>query len=168
MRINSFFDVRGKLVKPIYSQIFQMLYDEFPDFAIKEVFFTYSHRNVIRGMHFTLPFNNNCKLIYPVFGEIEDIAFPLDVRTDKSTNFFVNRLDSEKPKLLFIPPNFAHGYEVLSDFAVVMYITNYDFDEKSEISINPLSIPHEWITKKPILSERDINSISYSSYKEKN
>lgn len=162
--LKTFSDNRGKVVKPLFSDIYNQIYDKLPGFVVKEIFFTYSQKNVIRGMHFTLPVDSNYKLIYPIHGEFEDVAFPIDKKDFDSSKFITNRLDSDKPELLFIPPNFAHGYEVLSEFAIVMYITNYDYNDESETSINPLSIPHEWITNNPILSPRDSSSISYNDF----
>lgn len=162
--LKTFSDNRGKVVKPLFSDIYDQIYEKFPGFVVKEVFFTYSNKSVIRGMHFTLPVDSNYKLIYPIHGEIEDVAFPIDKKNFGSYNFITNRLDSDKPELLFIPPSYAHGYEVLSEFAIVMYITNYDYHDKSERSINPLSIPYEWITNNPILSARDSNSISFNDF----
>lgn len=162
--LNAFSDNRGKVVKPLFNDIYEQINDKFPEFVVNEVFFTYSQKDVIRGMHFTLPVKSSCKLIFPVYGEIQDVAFAIDKKRIDSSDFVINRLNSNKPELLFIPPNFAHGYEVLSETAIVMYVTNYDYNAESENAINPLTIPHDWITNCPIISSRDSSSISYDDF----
>ena len=162
--LNTFSDNRGKVVKPLFNNIYEQIHNMFPEFVVKEVFFTYSQKDVIRGMHFTLPLDSSYKLIFPVYGEIKDVAFSIEKKVFDSSDFIINRLNSEKPELLFIPPSFAHGYEVLSEMAIVMYITNYDYNDKSENAINPITIPHKWITNCPIISSRDSSSISYKDF----
>ena len=69
-----------------------------------------------------------------------------------------------KPKLsknnlfqLFIPPGYAHGYCVLSDFAIVMYkCTEYYYaDEQKGIIWNDNNIGIDWPISNPILSDKD-------------
>lgn len=162
--IKSFFDKRGIVNKPIYKDILSKIKSDYPNFQIKEIFFTYSLKDVIRGMHFTTPSKDNCKLIYLVHGEIDDVVLSLVEPFEENSSLIFNKLDSENPRLIFIPPNYAHGYRVISNFAIVMYITNYDYSVDSETSINPMSIPYDWNIEKPILSDRDENSISYNDF----
>ena len=49
---------------------------------------------------------------------------------------------------LFIPEGYAHGFSVISDVAVVVYLQSDDFNEECDASINPLSLNIDWQVKK--------------------
>ena len=72
-----------------------------------------SKYNVLRGMHR----QDQSKLVMPLFGEIFDVA--LDVESKK---WFGVVLDNTTA--LFIPPQYAHGYLVLSETSLVQYVVD--------------------------------------------
>lgn len=162
--INAFSDERGIHVKPFYKNSLEAINEDMRFGEVKEIFFTRSKRNVIRGMHFTMSPNNLNKIIFVVEGEILDVCIELnsDVLISKKT--ITNLLSADKPQILFVPHGFAHGYKVLSKYAVIMYVTDGDFDSKLEFSINPLSIPYDWNIKDPIISRKDISAISLNDF----
>ena len=66
-------------------------------------------------------------------------------------------LSYDKCNQLFIPPGYAHGYCVLSDFAIVMYkCTDYYYpDDQKGIIWNDSDVNIKWPILKPIISEKD-------------
>ena len=80
-----------------------------------------SNKGVIRGLHFQAPPFEQTKLVRCVSGNILDVA--VDLRTNSKTygKSFSIELSSENNKQLFVPKGFAHGFQVLSETAIVNY-----------------------------------------------
>ncbi len=119
---------------------------------------SYSKRGVIRGLHYQLPPMPQAKLVRCVYGEIFDVA--VDVR--KSSGNFKKwlgvTLSQENGKLFYIPEGFAHGFAVLSDFAIVEYFVSNEYCPQCEAGIiyNSLELGIEWPVKNPVVSEKDL------------
>jgi dTDP-4-dehydrorhamnose 3,5-epimerase len=85
----------------------------------------------------------------PVTGTIFDVA--LDPETGK---WFGIQLDDSCA--LLIPPQYAHGYLVLSETAIVQYIVDAPYNKSKEENFNWNKYGIEWPIKGyPILSEKD-------------
>ncbi len=69
--------------------------------------------------------------------------------------------------MLFIPDHYAHGYECLSSKSIVLYHLEKYRDAKNEsgLAFNDKDLKIKWKTKKPILSSRDKNHISFTEFK---
>jgi dTDP-4-dehydrorhamnose 3,5-epimerase len=118
-----------------------------------------SKGGVLRGLHYQIQ-QAQGKLIQVIAGEIFDVA--VDLRTTSSTfgKYVGLSLTGQDKHILWIPAGFAHGYYVISDWAVVSYkVTDYYAPEwertilwsDPELNINwPLSSPDH-----PILSPND-------------
>ena len=115
---------------------------------------------VLRGLHFQKNFPQG-KLIRVSKGSIFDVA--VDIRRESETfgEWFGTILDDENHKQLWIPPNFAHGFLVLSSIADVHYSCSNYYDPNSEKGIlwNDPKLNIKWpklINKiGPILSRKD-------------
>lgn len=104
-----------------------------------------SYKNVLRGMHR----QNQFKLLMPVHGKIFDVA--LQPETGK---WFGIELD--ETCALLIPPQYAHGYLVMSDKAIVQYIVDRPYNKAEEENFNWNKYGIEWpIEGTPILSAKD-------------
>jgi len=82
---------------------------------------SYSHRGVVRGLHYQMKPRAQGKLVTCLRGEIYDVA--VDIRDGSSTlgKYVGVKLSEENHNLLWIPIGFAHGFMVLSDDALVLY-----------------------------------------------
>ncbi|MGG6270704.1 dTDP-4-dehydrorhamnose 3,5-epimerase [Leptolyngbya sp. AN03gr2] len=117
-----------------------------------------SARHVLRGLHYQIK-QTQGKLVRAVIGEIFDVA--VDLRKDSA--FFGEwvgvRLSAENKQQIWVPPGFAHGFLVLSEFAEVVYKTT-DFyspsDERCLLWDDP-EIAIDWALDgdPPILSSKD-------------
>ena len=127
-----------------------------------------SNKGVVRGLHFQRPPFEQTKVIRCVCGKILDVA--VDLRTNSKTygNFFSIELSSENKKQLFIPKGFAHGYQVLSETAIVSYKVDnyYNPDSDSGLIWNDKDLSIDWnLDIKPILSDKDLKLISVKDLK---
>ena len=118
-----------------------------------------SIKGVIRGLHFQAPPFEQTKLVRCVSGNILDVA--VDLRTNSKTygKSFSIELSSVNNKQLFIPKGFAHGFQVLSNEAIVNYKVDehYNSDSDSGIIWNDKDLSIDWnLDIKPILSNKDL------------
>ena len=115
-----------------------------------------SARGVLRGLHFqkTKP---QGKLVRVVRGEVYDVA--VDIRKGSTTfGKWVGVILSENNKKQFwVPPGFAHGFVVLSDFADFEYKCTDYYDPSDEDSIlwNDPDLDIPWPITNPVLSTKD-------------
>jgi dTDP-4-dehydrorhamnose 3,5-epimerase len=151
----SFSDQRG-----YFMELFQS--SAFTNFNIKTKFvqdnFSYSKKNVLRGLHYQKNPTAQAKLVIPLKGEIFDVA--VDIRKNSSTyGKWIGQILSEtNHKMLFIPEGFAHGFCVISDEANVLYKVNQEYSVENERGLiwNDSDIGIEWPINNPVLSEQDI------------
>jgi len=127
-----------------------------------------SNKGVVRGLHFQLPPFEQTKLVRCVSGEILDVA--VDLRTNSKTYgmSFSVELSSENNKQLFVPKGFAHGFQVLSNTAIVNYKVDNYYNPKSDSGLiwNDKDLLIDWNHDiKPILSVKDLKLISFKDLK---
>ena len=127
-----------------------------------------SYKGVIRGLHFQAPPFEQTKLVRCVSGNILEVA--VDLRTNSKTYgmSFSIELSSENNKQLFVPKGFAHGFQVLSEIAIVSYKVDnyYNPDSDSGLIWNDKDLSIDWnLDLKPILSKKDLKLISFKELK---
>jgi dTDP-4-dehydrorhamnose 3,5-epimerase-like enzyme len=145
-KIPRFSDNRGSLSPvPIYLE------------GTKQLNITRSTQGVIRGMHTQEKPFEQAKQLIVLNGTIDDVIINL---TTKELKWF--RL-GENDSLL-IPEGYLHGFEVLSKEATVLYVVNKPYKPSKEVSVNPLTIPYQWKTLNPILSDKDKEGVNYSNF----
>ena len=127
-----------------------------------------SNRGVVRGLHFQLPPFEQAKLVRCVNGKILDVAVDLRVNSKTYGKFFSIELSSDNNNQLFIPKGFAHGFQVLSETAIVNYKVDeyYNLDSDSGIIWNDKDLSIDWNPDiKPILSVNDLKLTSFNKFK---
>ena len=127
-----------------------------------------SNRGVIRGLHFQKSPHAQTKLVRCVSGEILDIAVDLRKNSKTYGKSFSIELSSENNKQLLVPKGFAHGFQVLSNEALVIYKVDeyYNPDSDSGIIWNDKDLSIEWnLDLKPILSDKDLKLMSFKDLK---
>jgi len=127
-----------------------------------------SYKGVIRGLHFQAPPFDQTKIVRCISGNILDVA--VDLRTNSKTygKSFSIELSSENNKQLFVPKGFAHGFQVISDEAIVNYKVDNFYNPKSDSGIiwNDKDLSIDWnLDLKPILSKKDLKLISVKELK---
>ena len=81
-----------------------------------------SRRGTLRGLHYQIR-QSQGKLLRVVVGEIFDVA--VDIRQSSLTfgRWVGEVLSAENKRQLWVPPGFAHGFYVLSEWAELTYKT---------------------------------------------
>lgn len=151
----TFLDNRG-----FFREIFKS--SDFKTIGINTQFvqdnFSYSIKNVIRGLHFQKPPKEQAKLVMCIYGEIFDVA--VDLRKDSSTylKWYGVELTRENGYMLYIPKGFAHGFLVKSEYACVYYKCDEEYSPKhdSGVRYDDPNINIDWGVKNPIISDKDL------------
>ena len=114
---------------------------------------------VLRGLHYQKwPFTQS-KLVRVLEGKVLDVV--VDIRKNSPTfgKSVAVELSAENRLMLFVPRGFAHGFSVLSEYAVFQYKCDEFYHPESEGGIawdDPdLHIDWRLPTDKIILSEKD-------------
>lgn len=120
-----------------------------------------STRGTLRGLHYQLN-NPQGKLIRAVAGEIFDVAVDIRRHSPNFRAWVGVTLRGGDGRQLYVPPGFAHGFLVLSDFADVAYKCTTVYDPASDRSVrwDSASIAIEWPLRDivPSLSEKDLRA----------
>ena len=117
-----------------------------------------SSRGVLRGLHYQYP-QWQGKQVRVLVGEIYDVA--VDIRKDSSTfgEWFGINLSDQNKQQLYVPPGFAHGFLVLSDYADVAYKVTSLYQPSMDAGIrwNDPAIGIDWPLKESeiLLSKKD-------------
>ncbi|DAB29789.1 MAG TPA: dTDP-4-dehydrorhamnose 3,5-epimerase [Sulfurimonas sp. UBA12504] len=156
-----FEDSRGKFIKTFTNDFF---IENTLDIHIKETYYSISHKDVIRGMHFQTPPNEHIKLVYVPFGKIIDVV--LDIRKNSPTygQYFSIELSSQNGKVLIIPKGLAHGFKSLEDNTNVTYMQTTCYAPNNDGGIQYDSFGFDWNCKNPKLSERDLSFQSLNEF----
>lgn len=116
-----------------------------------------STRNVLRGLHYQIR-QPQGKLVRAVAGEIFDVAVDIRRRSPTFGKWVGMKLSAENKHMAWIPPGFAHGFLVLSEFAEVLYKTTDYWAPQFERTIvwNDRDLVIAWpATGEPQLSAKD-------------
>lgn len=158
----NFQDVRGGFQKLFNCDYFTM---NGLDTDFKEFYYSVSHKDVIRGMHFQLPPFEHTKLVYVSRGKIRDVV--VDIRKSSETygKCFSIELDDCKGRYLYIPKGFAHGFLSKEDDTIVNYAQTSGYSKEHDCGIAYDSIDFDWNIKEPVMSGRDLAFVALENFK---
>ena len=117
----------------------------------------HSGRNVLRGLHYQIR-QPQGMLVRCVVGEVYDVAVNLRRASPSFGKWVGLRLSSENKRMAWIPPGFAHGFLVLSEYAELLYKTTdfYAAEHQRTIAWNDPELGIAWpLTGEPVVSARD-------------
>lgn len=160
-------DIRGCFTKDYSKEVFEAnnIHHE-----LAEVFYTTSHKGVIRALHFQRV-KQQPKLVRCIWGHVWDVV--VDLRKDSPTfkKWLSFDLTGENHREVLIPAGCAHGYLVLEQ-SVVSYKCGEKFYGEYDDGIlwNDLDIGVGWPLElvggeaQAILAEKDKNLQSFSEF----
>ncbi|RLA09728.1 MAG: dTDP-4-dehydrorhamnose 3,5-epimerase [Gammaproteobacteria bacterium] len=116
-----------------------------------------STRGVLRGLHYQLDMPQG-KLVRTIVGEIYDVI--VDLRRSSSTfrQWVGVVLSADNHTMLWVPPGFAHGFQVVSDVAEIAYkcTTYYAPEDEHTLLWNDSELAIDWrLGVAPNLSAKD-------------
>ena len=125
-----------------------------------------SSYGVIRGLHYQAEPFAQAKLIRVVAGRVLDVA--VDIRKNSPTfgKIFTLELSSENKLQLFLPHGIAHGFAVLSDYAIFTYKCDNFYAPQSErtIRLDDSSLAIDWKipVENRIISDKDKKGVAFA------
>ncbi len=149
---NIFEDERGRFIKT-YTESFFL--SNGLNIAIKESYYSLSHEDVIRGMHFQTPPFDHIKIVYVPCGKIIDVVLDLRKNSPSYGDFFNIELSDTNGKILIIPKGLAHGFKSLQNSTNVTYMQTSCYAPHNDYGIHYDSFGFDWETDNPKLSDRD-------------
>lgn len=137
---------------------------EFEQIGHKKEFVQINHsytikKGTIRGMHFQLSPHQEIKLIRCVKGAVNDVI--IDLRKDSPT--FLQHIEieisEENRKMVYVPENFAHGFQTLKDNSELIYHHTqlYAPNAESGIRYDDSALSINWKIPVTLVSEKDRN-----------
>jgi dTDP-4-dehydrorhamnose 3,5-epimerase len=122
---------------------------------------------VLRGLHYQIQ-QPQGKLVRVTHGEVFDVA--VDLRKSSATfgQWEGTYLSAENKRQMWVPPGFAHGFLVLSEFAEFLYKTTDFYAPQFECCLkwDDPTIGIEWpLQGIPILSAKDSQGLGLQEAK---
>ena len=144
--------------------------DLFAEAGITEPFVQDNHsgsqQNILRGLHYQIR-QAQGKLVRTVAGEVFDVAVDLRRSSPSLGQWVGTLLSAENKKQIWVPPGFAHGFYVLSEWAEVVYKTTDYYAPEWEHTLlwNDPALGIAWPLLPghlPILSKKDTQGLPLS------
>jgi dTDP-4-dehydrorhamnose 3,5-epimerase len=116
-----------------------------------------SARGVLRGLHYQKNPKAQGKLIVCMKGRIFDIAVDIRKGSPQYGLWAGIELSEENRHMLYVPPGFAHGFQVVSETAEVLYKCTEEYSPSDDRGIiwNDPDINISWPLADPVLSGKD-------------
>jgi len=137
--------------------------EKFHEAGIKDSFVqdnrSRSRRGTIRGLHYQFG-KPQGKLIWALSGEVFDVVVDIRKGSPLFGQWFGITLSGENKKGLYVPPDFAHGFCVLSEEAEFFYKCSDFYAPEDECCIrwNDPDLAIDWPVENPVISEKDANA----------
>lgn len=140
---------------------------DFAEGGIDAEFFQDSHsrsvKGVLRGLHYQIR-QPQGKLIRVVAGEIFDVVVDLRQSSPTFGRHVAVKLSAVSHQLLWVPPGFAHGFCVLSEYAEILYKQTACYAPEHERSLlwSDPELAIDWpLAGTPVLSEKDSSGLPF-------
>lgn len=127
---------------------------------------SYSIQGTIRGLH-TQRRYPQAKLVSVVAGEVFDVV--IDVRAG-SPSFGVSEsviLSSDNFRQFYVPEGLVHGFQVLSESAIVEYKCSELYHPEDELTLlwRDPDLAIQWPLQKVLVSKKDQAGLSWDEFK---
>ena len=121
---------------------------------------------ILRGMHYQTEHTQG-KLVRVTSGEVFDVVVDLRRESETLGQWYGELLSDENHRMLWIPPGFAHGFYVTSEYADFQYKCTDIYHPDSEISLawDDPTVAIEWPMpegEQPQLSGKDAEGLAWA------
>ncbi len=116
-----------------------------------------TRKGTLRGMHYQAAPHGEAKLVRCTGGAILDVIIDLRPHSPTYTRHVAVELTAENRKMLYIPEDFAHGFQTLEDDCEIFYQMSraYSPGHGRGVRWNDPAFGIQWPDSKPIINERD-------------
>ena len=116
-------------------------------------------KGTMRGMHFQAAPFAEAKLVRCTAGSIYDVIIDLRPSSPAFKQYFAVELSAKNHKMLYIPEEFAHGFQTLEDDTEVFYQMSQNFSPEHGRGVrwDDPAFGIEWPEAERIIVERDKN-----------
>ncbi|MCG7853997.1 MAG: dTDP-4-dehydrorhamnose 3,5-epimerase [Methanosarcinaceae archaeon] len=122
------------------------------------------YRGTIRGMHYQETPYQEAKLVRCTSGAVFDVIIDLRRESPTYLEWIGVELTAENRKMLYVPENFAHGYQTLEENTEVFYQVSQFYSPESERGVrwDDPAIGIEWrVSDNLMISEKDKSRPDY-------
>jgi dTDP-4-dehydrorhamnose 3,5-epimerase len=121
---------------------------------------------ILRGMHYQTEHTQG-KLVRVTSGAVFDVVVDLRRESETLGQWYGEILSGENHRMLWIPPGFAHGFYVTSEYADFQYKCTDIYHPDSEISLawDDPAVGIEWPVpegEQPQLSGKDAEGLAWA------
>lgn len=155
------YDIRGNFIKLYNEDQFQELGI---DMQLKEIYYSTSQKDVIRGMHFQLPPHEHAKIVHVIKGSVTDVLVDLRKESTHYRKVMEIYLTGNRPRSVFIPKGIAHGFKCMENNTIMLYQVSSGYSPAHDAGIAWDSIGYDWRIADPIISERDSHFITLKEF----
>ncbi len=123
--------------------------------------------NVLRGLHYQIE-NPQGKLVRVAHGEVFDVAVDMRASSPTFGQWVGEYLSGDNKRQMWVPPGFAHGFLVLSEFAEFLYKTTDFYAPAHECCLkwDDATVGVDWpLQGAPVLSGKDQQGLSLQESK---
>ena len=114
-------------------------------------------RGTLRGMHYQAPPHGQVKLVRCTMGSIYDVIIDLRPRSPTFKQWMGVELTAQNRLMLYIPKDFAHGFQTLEDDTEVSYQMSDPYASESGRGVrwNDNAFNIAWPGMVSVINERD-------------
>ena len=156
-----FYDYRGEYIETWnvdnYS-IFDHLVNDNKPIIFKQDDISTSVKHTLRGLHGD---NKTWKLVSCVYGSLLQVVVDMRESSDTYLEYDMFSINDKNRSQILIPPGFANGHLVMSDFGIFSYKQSTLYGGASKqftVKWNDPKLNIPWPIDNPLLSSRDKNA----------
>jgi dTDP-4-dehydrorhamnose 3,5-epimerase len=150
-------DARGGFARTFCKKEFQQINHQKEFVQLNHSYNTF--KGTVRGMHFQLPPYQEIKLIRCIKGTVIDVIVDLRENSPTFLQHVSVELSAENKKMIYVPENFAHGFQTLQDNSELIYHHTQYYTPNADTGIrfdDPL-LNINWPLEPVMVSEKDKN-----------
>ena len=114
-------------------------------------------RGTLRGMHYQVAPCAETKLVRCTRGAIYDVVIDMRPQSPIFKQWMGVELTAGNYKMLYVPENFAHGYQTLEDNTEVIYLVSQFYSSESErgVRYSDPAFGIDWPLEVQVISDKD-------------
>lgn len=153
--LNLLSDARGGFARTYCKKAFEQIGHTKEFVQMNHSFNT--HKGTLRGMHFQKAPHQEIKLIRCIRGAVIDVIIDLRMDSPSFLKHVKVELSAENKKMIYVPENFAHGFQTLDDDSELIYHHTEFYTPSADAGIcyNDPVLNIDWPLPPVMVSDKD-------------